>query len=108
MLAFSAGLILAAVNVRYRDVKHALPFVMQLLMFLTPIIYPASIIPHRYRVLIALNPLSGIIETMRACVFPSRHVDWQLLGLSVGITLLISILGVSYFRRAEYAFGDII
>ena|SRR5438552_280426 len=108
VLAFSGGLILAALNVRYRDIKHAMPFVMQLWMFLTPIIYPTSVIPARYRILIALNPLSGIVETMRACVFPSRHVDWQLLGISLAVTLVISVFGAAYFRRAEYAFGDII
>jgi lipopolysaccharide transport system permease protein len=108
VLAFSGGLILSALNVRYRDIKHALPFVMQIWMFLTPIIYPTSVIPQRYRALMALNPLTGIIESARACLFASRPIDWHLLGASLAITLTIAVLGLTYFRRSEYAFGDII
>jgi lipopolysaccharide transport system permease protein len=108
IFAFGGGLILAALNVKYRDIKHALPFVMQLWMFLTPIIYPISAIPQRFRTLMALNPLAGIVETMRACVFPSRHVDWHLLGVSLAVTLVVSLIGITYFRRAERGFGDII
>jgi lipopolysaccharide transport system permease protein len=108
IFAFGGGLILAALNVKYRDIKHALPFVMQLWMFLTPIIYPISVIPQRFRVFMALNPLAGIVETARACLFPSRHVDWRLLGVSLAMTVVISMIGMAYFRHAERDFGDII
>jgi lipopolysaccharide transport system permease protein len=108
IFAFGGGLILAALNVKYRDIKHALPFMMQLWMFLTPIIYPISAIPKRFRALMALNPLAGIVETMRACLFPSRHVDWHLLGISLIMTMVISLIGIAYFHRAERHFGDII
>jgi lipopolysaccharide transport system permease protein len=108
IFAFGGGLILAALNVKYRDIKHALPFVMQLWMFLTPIIYPISVIPQRFRMFMALNPLAGIVETARACLFPSRHVDWHLLSVSIAMTLITSMIGMAYFRRAERDFGDII
>ena len=108
VLAFSSGLILSALNVRYRDIKHALPFAMQLWIFLTPIIYPMSAIPPRLRILFAFNPLSGIVEAMRTCLFPWRHVDAQLLAISLAVTFLLAIVAAGYFSRAEYAFGDVI
>lgn len=108
VLAFGLGLIVSALNVKYRDVKHAMPFAIQLWLFLTPIIYPVSIVPQRFRMWIALNPLTGIVEGLRAAVAPAYHLDWQLLGLSMGITILILVLGVAYFRGAERAFADVI
>jgi lipopolysaccharide transport system permease protein len=107
-LTTGVSFILGALNVRYRDVKHATPFAIQMLLFLTPIIYPFSMIPHRYRILISLNPLSGIVETMRATLFPNRTVDWQLLEISLALTLAILVVGIRYFRSAERAFADTI
>jgi len=107
-LALGVGMIFAAVNVKYRDIKYALPFVIHLWLFLTPIIYPTSIVPERFRFLIALNPLTGIIEAFRASLLPTRQVDWGLLGLSVTITAALLALGITYFRKTERAFADII
>lgn len=104
----AVSLFLAAVNVKYRDVKHALPFLIQLWMFVSPVIYPTNIIPERYRFLLALNPLSGILDTWRDCIFPGRTVNWTLLEASVVMTVLVLFLGASYFKRAEHAFADII
>src|SRR5947209_15396514 len=86
LLALGLGIFFAALNVKYRDVKYALPFLIQLLMFATPIIYPASMIPERFQWLLALNPLSALIEVFRYVVFPNRTVDWNVLGISVAIT----------------------
>lgn len=108
ILALGAGLFLAALNVTYRDVKYALPFGVQLLLFLTPVIYPTSIIPERFRIFMALNPLSGIIESCRAALLPTRTVDWRLFGASVLITILIFLLGIIYFRRTERTFADVV
>ena len=108
LLASGVGMILAALNVKYRDVKYAIPFGIQLWLFVTPIIYPTSIIPERFRFLIALNPLSGIIEAFRSSLLPARPVNWQLLGISVVTTLLIFVLGLLYFRKTERSFADII
>ena len=96
------------VNVRYRDIKYTLPFVVQVWLFLTPIIYPTSIIPERFRFLAALNPTSGIIEAFRASLLPTRQVDWKLLGIGVIITLLIFLLSTVYFWKTEKEFADII
>ena len=108
MFVLGAGMILAALNVYYRDIKYAIPFGIQLWLFVTPVIYPTSIIPERFRVLLAFNPLSGIIEAFRAALLPTRSVDWQSLGISVAITLLIFTLGAMYFRKTERTFADII
>lgn len=108
LLAFGIGMFLAALNARYRDVKHAIPFVTQLWLFVTPIIYPSSIVPERVRLLLALNPLTGLIEGFRASILPDRHVDWRLLIVSFGLTLGIFALGAWYFRRTERIFADVI
>ncbi|MDH3591984.1 MAG: ABC transporter permease [Planctomycetota bacterium] len=107
-LALGLGTILAALNVNFRDVKHALPFCVQLLLFLTPIIYPASMVPQPYRSLLALNPLTGIIEAFRAALIPGRAIDWGLLGISAVTTTILLVIGLTYFRRTEREFADII
>lgn len=107
-LSLGVGMILAAVNVKYRDVKYVLPFAVQLLLFATPVIYPTSIIPEQYRFLAALNPLSGIIEAFRATLSPVMVIDWQLLGTSAVVTVCIFTLGTIYFRNTERSFADVV
>ena len=108
MLSFSLGTIFAALNVKYRDIKYALPFFIQLLMFATPIIYPASMIPERFRWVLALNPLSGIVEAFRYAVAPVRPPDWNLVALSVGASVVLFVVGVAYFRSTEKAMADLV
>jgi lipopolysaccharide transport system permease protein len=108
VLTIGVGLISSALNVRYRDVKHAVPFILQVWMYLTPIIYPASILPARYRPFVALNPMSGVVESMRACLFVNYAPDWKLLEISLIITIVVFAIGITYFRRAERDFADVI
>ena len=108
LLAAGVGMILASLNVRYRDVKYATPFLIQLWLFLSPIIYPAEDIPEKWRWVMALNPLNGIIEGFRACIFPVQSMDWVSLGISAVVTLAILVVGALYFRKTERAFADII
>lgn len=108
ILALGAGMFLAAINVAYRDVKYALPFAVQLLLFLTPVIYPTTIIPERFRPLMLANPLSGIIDTCRASLLPGRAIDWGHFGLSALITCVVFVLGATYFHRVQRRFADII
>jgi lipopolysaccharide transport system permease protein len=107
-LALSIGMFLAALNVRFRDVKHAIPFGIQLWLFVSPIIYPSSMVPERYRWLLALNPLSGLIEAFRHALVPELPIHWDMLGVSAVITLLLFIGGLEYFKRTERVFADII
>lgn len=102
----SMGMILASLNVKYRDIKHALPFVIQLWLFVTPVIYPVTMIPERYRFWIALNPLSGLIEGFRGALSPSGQVDWSLIALSAIATTLVFVVGCVYFASSERAFAD--
>jgi len=108
VLALGVSMLLAALNVRYRDVKYALPFLIQLLLFVTPVIYPTSIVPERYRFILALNPLSGIIDAFRSSLVPVKPIDWQLLAFSLVVILAIFSLGFTYFRRTERTFADIV
>lgn len=110
LVGFTLGvsMILAALNVKYRDVKYTLPFLVQLWLFATPVIYPTSIIPDRYRPILALNPLTGIIDAFRASLVPVRPIDWQLLWISFLITLAVLTAGIVYFKRTERAFADIV
>jgi lipopolysaccharide transport system permease protein len=106
-LSLSLGAFFAALNVKYRDVKYVIPFLVQLLMFGTPIIYPASMVPERFQWLLALNPLSGLIEAFRSVVVPSHVLDWNLLMLSVVITGVLFLTTVVYFKSAEKDFADL-
>jgi lipopolysaccharide transport system permease protein len=107
VVALGTGLWAAALNVKYRDVRYALPFALQLWMYLTPVIYPVNIVPLRWRWMLELNPLTGIIEGFRDAVF-GRPFDWAALGLSAGIGLLLLAWSVTVFRRMEQEFADVI
>jgi len=101
------GQLFAALNVNYRDIKHALPFFVQLWMFASPVVYPMSMVPERYHWLVSLNPIVGIIETTRALI-SGRPVPWEWLGVSCVGTVLVFILGVWYFQRTARRFADVI
>jgi lipopolysaccharide transport system permease protein len=107
LLALAVGLWMAALNVRYRDVRHALPFAIQLCLFATPVIYPASLVPERWRWIPALNPMSGLIEAFRAVLF-GRTPNWNTLSVAVVVTLGLLVLSVGYFRRQESDFADVV
>jgi len=106
-LAVGSGLILATVNVKYRDVKYVLPFFIQTLMFVTPVIYPPSILGN-YSWMLALNPMTGIIKAARSTLFGTPPVNWTLLALSGLVTVVILIVGIWYFKKTERTFADLI
>jgi len=108
MLTLGVSMFLAAVNVKYRDVKYAIPFGIQLWLFVTPVIYPSSFVPERFRPLLALNPLTGLIEAFRHSLVPGRAIDAGALGLSAGLTVVLFLGGAVYFKRVEKDFADII
>lgn len=110
MLLVTAGvsILLATLNVRYRDVKYALPFLIQGWMFATPVVYPANVIPQRFRSILALNPCWGMVDGFRACVFGGWQLDFRLIGTSVVMALLVFLMGIYYFRRQEKSFADVI
>jgi len=107
LLALGVGIWVSALNVRYRDVRYALPFLIQVWFFLTPIIYPASLVPPEWRWLLALNPLTGIVESFRALLF-GRQVPWLALLYSVGLALILIVYSSYTFRRMERSFAEFI
>lgn len=107
LLALGVGMWLSALNVKYRDIRYAVPFLIQLWMFVSPVIYPASMLPPKWRRLLLLNPLTGIIENFRVAVFGGSF-DWRALAVST-ITTLLVLVGAAYsFRRMEKTFADIV
>jgi len=107
LLAMGVGMWMSALNVKYRDIRYALPFAIQLWMFISPIIYPASVVPEKYRWALALNPLTGIIGGFRAALF-GGPVSWMDLAISVGLTLAVLVYALYAFRRMEREFADIV
>lgn len=107
LLALGVGMWMSALNVKYRDIRYALPFLVQLWMFVTPIIYPTSMVPERWRWVITLNPMSGIVEGYRASLFGS-NLDWRSLGISIFLTLALLVYSTYTFRRMEKGFADVV
>lgn len=108
LLTTGVSMVMAAMSVRYRDVKYILPFMIQIWLFATPIIYPSSMVPHRYRALLALNPCWGMVDSFRACLFPNQPLDLRLVGVSIGVSFVVLVAAIRYFRKSEKSFADII
>ena len=107
MLTLAVGMWTSAMYVRYRDVRHALPFALQIWMYLSPVIYPVSFIPSRFRWLLDINPLTGIIEGFRGAFF-SQAVHWASIGVAGGITAILFLGAGRSFRHMERQMADII
>ena len=105
--AAAVGIWSSALNVKYRDIRYALPFAIQIMMFLTPVIYPVTFVPPRWRWVLRLNPLSGIIEGFRDAIF-GRPFNWNGLLISIVITLALLAAAVCLFRWMEEEFADVI
>lgn len=102
------GMLLAALNVKFRDIKYTIPFFIQAMLFLSPVAYPADAVPERWSFLRHLNPLSGILDAFRASVLPTRTIDWGELGISIAATTVLFALASVYFYRTERYFADLI
>jgi lipopolysaccharide transport system permease protein len=108
LLATGVGMWLSALNVKYRDIRYALPFLIQLWMFATPIIYPSSIVPDKWRWIIVMNPLTGIVDGFRAALFGHKAFDWIAVAVSLVITFAILVYSSYAFRRMEKVFADVV
>lgn len=107
-LALAFGLWLSPLNVRYRDITHTLPFLIQVWMFATPIVYPLSMIPERWRTLYSFNPMVGIIEGFRWSLLGTTQPDLHAVTISVAMIVLVLFSGLIYFKKAERSFADVI
>ncbi|WP_231612086.1 ABC transporter permease [Novipirellula galeiformis] len=108
LTALAFGIWFTALNVKYRDVGMAIPFLIQIWMYLCPIIYPISAVPEAWRPIYALNPMVGVVEGFRWSVLGSAPPNFLLLGLSSAISLGILLLGIVWFRKVETTFADVI
>jgi lipopolysaccharide transport system permease protein len=106
--ALGAGLFLSAVNVRYRDVPYAIPFVLQLWMWLSPVAYAVTALPESYQWIFALNPMTGVINGFRWALLGTPAPSPGQLAVSVGAALIFLLGGLAYFRRSEPRFADTI
>ena len=108
ILSIGMGLIVSAVTARYRDLSMAISFFVQLWMYATPIVYPLSIVPEKYRLLVILNPMASIVETFRGAFLGVSSIELSHIFISVSFTLLIFFLGLLMFNRVEKSFMDTI
>lgn len=108
LCAIGVGLWLSALNVKYRDIRYVIPFLIQLWMFVSPVIYPVSMVKQEYQWLLALNPMGGVIKGYRASLLGHLPIDWFLLSLSTAMILTLFISGLYYFRRMERYFADVV
>lgn len=106
--ASGVGMFLAALNAQYRDIRYAIPFLVQFWMFASPIVYPASLVPEKYRLLYALNPMVGVIEGFRSALLGTISFPTQMLLVSTLVSMILFTMGVFYFKQVERYFADII
>ena len=109
MVSVSAGigLWMSSMAIRFRDVRHAMPFVVRMLMFTAPIVYSASKLPEKYRLIYSLNPIVGVIEGFRACLL-GVPIPWVSIWPGVITTVMLLVSGTLYFKRTEKVFVDVI
>ncbi|MGI9145094.1 MAG: ABC transporter permease [Chloroflexota bacterium] len=108
LAALAVGIWLSALDVQYRDVRFAIPFLIQVWLFATPVVYPASIVPEQYRALYGLNPMAGVVEGFRWTLLGGTPLSGPLLAVSVTVVLTMLLTGLLYFRRMERTFADVI
>lgn len=107
LTASGAGMWLTAMAIQYRDVKYALSFGVRLFMYASPVVYAASEVPDRFRLLYGLNPMAGVIEAFRAALLGTRAMPWDLLSVGTISAVVIFVTGALYFRRMERVFADV-
>jgi len=108
LASLAAGLWLAPLNAKYRDIGHAIPFLTQFLMFASPVAYPLSIIPKKWRLIYGLNPLVGVIEGFRWALLGKAAPDFTVIALSVVIVLVMLLSGIVFFKWMERSFSDVL
>ena len=107
MTALGPSLILAAWSVQYRDIKYAMTFIVQLLMYAAPVVYPLSLIPQKYQLWYALNPLVGVIEGFRAAILGTSAMPWPIIGIGFSMSWVILMVGLYTFSCLERTFADV-
>ena len=107
MASVGFGLFLASINVKYRDVRYILPFFIQMMLFITPVIYPTSL-AGKYSWILAINPMTGVIKAARAAILGNAPINWELLLISGIACSIMLIIGIIFFKKTERYFADIV
>jgi len=107
LTAAGLGMWLTALSIQYRDIKYGMSFAVRLLMYAAPVVYPASLIPDKYRLFYGLNPMAGVIEGFRSALLGTRPMPWDLIVVGSVTAIVIAISGAFYFRRMERIFADV-
>ena len=107
MTALGVGCILSSLTVTYRDFKLVVPFTLRVWMYLSPVVYPVSLLPREYQWLMALNPMTGVIGGFRSVLF-NQPLKWLELGISTAIATVLFVFGLYFFRRTERRFADVV
>jgi lipopolysaccharide transport system permease protein len=108
LAALGIGTWLAALNVRFRDVRYVVPFLIQIWLFVTPVVYPSSLLAEKWRVLYGLNPMAGVIEGMRWALLGAPAPQFTMVIVSAAMSLVLALSGFYYFRRMESSFADLV
>lgn len=108
MTASGMGALLAALNAKYRDIRYMIPFTVQLWMFASPIVYPTSLVPEKYHLLYALNPMTGVIEGFRSSLLGTGAFPTMLVAVSAAVSVVLLGIGLAYFGRTERYLADVI
>jgi len=106
--ALAMGLWLSALHVRYRDVGHTIPVLIQMLMYASPIAYPVALVPERWRLLYSLNPMVGVVEGFRWGLLGKAAPDFRLMAVSTVVVMVLLITGTAFFRGMERSFADVV
>jgi lipopolysaccharide transport system permease protein len=107
LTASGVGMWLSALAIQYRDIRHAIQFISQILLYTAPVVWPVSLIPEQYRLLYGLYPMAGVIEGFRASLIGANPMPWDLILIGSLSALLIALSGAFYFRRLERFFADV-
>lgn len=107
MTAAGMGMFLTSLAIQYRDIKHAMTFIVQLLMYAAPVVYPSTLVPEWLQPYYALNPMVGVIEGFRAALLDTRPMPWAWIATGFATSLLIFVVGLFQFRKQERVFADV-
>lgn len=108
LTASGVGMLFAALNAKYRDIRYTVPFIVQFWMFVTPIVYPASLVPARYRTIYALNPMTGVVEGFRASLLGKTAFPADMVAVSAVVSFALFFVGLFYFKQVERFFADVV
>jgi len=108
LIASGVGMFLSALNAKYRDIRYTIPFLTQFWMFASPVVYPVSMLPAKYHLIYAINPMVGVIEGFRSALLGTVAFPTQMLLISSAVSIILFVTGALYFRRTERYFADVI